>query len=161
MAGMLSFRRVPSDVPAAEQLIQAMIDELTPLYGRIDVPGAPSASPQDFRPPTGAFLLGERDGAAVCAGGVKRLSDGGAEIKRMYVIPAERGRGVARALLGALEQTAHELGYDSVRLDTGPQQPHARALYLDCGYEAIADYNGNPFASFWGEKRLESPRQHR
>jgi GNAT superfamily N-acetyltransferase len=151
---VLSFRRVPADSAQAQRLITAMIDELAPLYGRIDVPGAPSASPDDFRPPAGAFLLGEGDGAAVCAGGVKRLSQSCAEIKRMYVVPSARGQGVARALLGALERTAGELGYEIVRLDTGPRQPHALALYLACGYVPIADYNGNPFASFWGEKHL-------
>jgi GNAT superfamily N-acetyltransferase len=114
----------------------------------------PSAGPEDFRPPGGAFLLGEDDGEVVCAGGLKQLSGDCVEIKRMFVVPSQRGRGVARALLGALEQTARELGYETVRLDTGAQQPHARALYLDAGYQPIPDYNDNPAASFWGEKRL-------
>jgi len=152
---VLSFRGVSADEPSATRLIAAMIDELTPLYGRIDGPGMPSASAADFAPPGGTFLLGEEDGAAVCAGGVKGLSPRCGEIKRMYVVPEARGRGVARALLGALEQAAAELGYETVRLDTGAHQPHAKALYLDAGYRPIEDYNGNPAASFWGEKRLD------
>ncbi len=157
MGRVLSFRRVSAEEPVAQRLVTAMIDELEPLYGRIDVPGTPSAGPEDFRPPAGAFLVGYEDDVPVCGGGVKGLSDGRAEIKRMYVVPEARGRGVARALLGALEDAARELGYDVVRLDTGPEQPHAHVLYLDSGYRAIADYNGNPLASFWGEKRLGPP----
>jgi GNAT superfamily N-acetyltransferase len=151
---MPRFRRVPAEDRAARRLVAAMIDELEPLYGRIDAPGAPSAGPDDFRPPAGTFLVGTEGDAVVCGGGVKRLSDTHGEIKRMYVVPGARGRGVARALLRALEDAARELGYVAVRLDTGPRQPHAQALYLACGYRPIADYNGNPFASFWGEKSL-------
>ncbi len=151
---MPRFRRVPAEDPAARRLVADMIDELEPLYGRIDAPGAPTASPDDFRPPAGTFLVGSEGEGIVCGGGVKQLSDTHCEIKRMYVVPQARGRGVARALLAALEDAASELGYAVVRLDTGPLQPHAQALYLACGYRPITDYNGNPFASFWGEKSL-------
>ena len=95
------------------------------------------------------FITGEDAG-----GGVKRLSDDTAEIKRMYVVPQARGQGVARALLTALEDAARDLGYRKVRLDTGPDQPHARRLYESAGYVRIPDYNANPHADFWAEKRL-------
>jgi GNAT superfamily N-acetyltransferase len=72
----------------------------------------------------------------------------------MYVVPAARGQRVARTLLHALERTALELGYHVARLDTGPKQLRARYLYEDEGYQAVEDFNGNPVAAFWGEKRL-------
>jgi GNAT superfamily N-acetyltransferase len=72
----------------------------------------------------------------------------------MYVEPDARSRGHARRLLRGLEDAARRLGYTTVRLDTGPKQPHAAALYASAGYEEIADYNGNPLASYWAEKRL-------
>lgn len=150
----LTFGRCDADEPPARELIEAMVAELAAFYGRIDRPGTPSAAPADFRPPTGVCLVGSFGEEPVCVGAVKRLEDGVGEIKRMYVTPAGRSRGVARALLGALEDAARELGYTRVRLDTGPRQPHARALYLSAGYREIADYNGNPAASFWGEKDL-------
>ncbi len=131
-----------------------MVAELEAFYGRIDRPGMPSASAEDFGPPGGVCLVGRIGEEPVCVGAVKRLEDGVAEIKRMYVAPAGRSRGLARALLGALEDAARELGYARVRLDTGPRQPHARALYLSAGYREIPDYNGNPAAAFWGEKAL-------
>jgi GNAT superfamily N-acetyltransferase len=132
-----------------------MVAEMFTLYGPIDGPGMPSATPADFAPPHGAFLVGfDEDGAPVCAGGVKRLDDATAEIKRMYVVPSARGRGVARVLLGALEDAARDLGYATVRLDTGPRQAHAQALYESAGYRSIGNFNANPLASYWGEKPL-------
>src|SRR5204863_9095884 len=118
-------------------------------------PRSPSATPTDFSPPGGACLVGfGDDGTAACVGGVKRLDDQTAEIKRMYVLPEARGRGAARALLGALEDAARDLGYTRVRLDTGRDQPHARALYESTGYREIPDYNGNPYATYWAEREL-------
>ncbi len=146
----------PADQPPASDLVEAMIDELVPLYGRIDIPGAPSATPAEMAPPSGAFLVGWDAQTAVCCGGLKRLTDEVCEIKRMYVVPAARGRGVARLLLGALEDAARSHGYKAARLDTGPHQPHAQRMYERAGYVRVADFNANPFASFWGEKQLDA-----
>jgi GNAT superfamily N-acetyltransferase len=132
-----------------------MVAEIIAIYAKT-LDGAPSATPEDFSPPGGGFV-GIYDGErAVAGGGVKRLDDGTGEIKRMYVVPDVRGQGLARQLLGALEDLARELGYTRVRLDTGNRQPHALALYLSAGYFEIPDYNGNPYASFWGEKVLST-----
>ena len=131
-----------------------MVAEMVPLYGRIDIAGAPSATADDFSPPSGSFIVlfdGER---AVAGGGIKRLDDDACEIKRMYVVPDRRGEGLARRLLEEMEDEARRLGYAIARLDTGPQQPHAQRMYESAGYEPIGNFNANPFASFWGEKRL-------
>jgi GNAT superfamily N-acetyltransferase len=150
----IEIRAVPAGEPPAADLIEAMIAELAAHYGRIDGRGAPTATPGELGPPDGRFLVIWLDGEPVAGGGLKRLGDGLAEIKRMYVAPAARSRGLARRLLAALEDAARDLGYARVRLDTGPAQPHARALYLSAGYEQIPDYNANPHADFWAEKRL-------
>jgi GNAT superfamily N-acetyltransferase len=155
---MLRFEPVPADVPPARDLVGAMVAEMATVYGPIDVPGMPSATPADFAPPHGTFLVGfDERGAPVCGGGVKRLDDEAAEIKRMYVVPEARRRGLARELLRALEDAARELGYGVVRLDTGPRQPHAQAMYESAGYRPIGNFNSNPVASYWGEKRLAAP----
>ena len=60
---------------------------------------------------------------------------------------------MAPALLVALEDAARSLG-TRVRLDTGPKQPHAERMYRRAGYAEIANFNDNPFASFFGEKAL-------
>jgi GNAT superfamily N-acetyltransferase len=131
-----------------------MVDEVSELYGRIDVPGAPTATPADFSPPGGGFVVLLDEGRTVAGGGIKRLDDEACEIKRMYVLPEARGRGLGRALLVALEDEARRLGYAIARLDTGPQQPGAQRMYEEAGYRPIGNFNANPFASFWGEKAL-------
>ncbi|HWH92610.1 MAG TPA: GNAT family N-acetyltransferase [Baekduia sp.] len=151
---MIEVRTVPSDQAPATDLVAAMVDEVSELYGRIDVPGAPSATPADFSPPGGAFVVISDDGVPVAGGGLKRLDAGACEIKRMYVVPQARGRGHASRLLKALEDEARALGYEIARLDTGEHQPQARAMYERAGYAPIGNFNANPFASFWGEKRL-------
>lgn len=137
-----------------------MIDEMRELYWDIgegldlNSPDMPKAGPAELGPPGGTFLVGYRDGVALCGGGIKRLPDGCCEIKRMYVVPAARGQGLARVLLRALEEAARSLGYQVARLDTGPRQPHAQRLYESEGYVAIGNFNANPVATFFGEKRL-------
>ncbi|MEY2442552.1 MAG: hypothetical protein QOJ46_1978, partial [bacterium] len=68
--------------------------------------------------------------------------------------PAARGHGLGRRLLAQLEQQARDNGYQRLRLDTGDRQPEALGLFLSAGYERIADYNGNTWATYWMEKRL-------
>lgn len=153
-------RAVPADRPPASVLIAAMEEEIATIYGEADrqMQGFAVGAAQ-MAPPHGAFVvLFDADDRALAGGGVKRLADGLGEIKRMYVVPGARGRGVARRLLAELETAARELGFERVRLDTGPDQPHARSLYVSAGYAEIADYNGNPYAAFWGEKRLSGSR---
>ncbi len=150
------FRPADAAAPPASVLIEAMIAELVDLYGRIDGPGTPSATPADLAPPAGGYLVGWDGPDAVAGGGFKRLDATTAEIKRMYIVPARRGGGLGRALLSALEAAARSAGYTRVRLDTGVHQAVARGLYERSGYVAIPDYNANPHASYWGEKDLTS-----
>ncbi len=135
-------------------LVAAMIEEMRELYGGLDLnaPDMPTAGVAELASPGGTFLVGYRDGEAVCGGGVKRLPDGGCEIKRMYVVPAARGQG--GRCCAHWRMPARGLGYRIARLDTGPRQPHARGLYESEDYVPIANFNGNPVATFFGEKRL-------
>ena len=152
----VDFRHVFVDTGDGAALVRAMIDEMRELYEGLDLnsPDMPKAGVAELGPPGGTFLVGYRDGEPVCGGGIKRLPDGACEIKRMYVVPAARRQGLARVLLRALEDAARGLGYDVVRLDTGPRQPHARGLYESEGYVSIPNFNANPVATFFGEKRL-------
>src|SRR3954452_3731466 len=101
MATELDFRPGPVDEGDGAALVEAMIDEMRELYWDVgdgldlNAPDMPKAGPAELGPPGGVFLVGYRDGVAVCGGGVKRLPDGACEIKRMYVVPAARGRGHA------------------------------------------------------------------
>ena len=150
----LRFERSDPLEPPASDLLDEMRSELNDVYDTFSRLDNPPLVPEEMRDPDGAYLVGYEGAEAVAGGGIRRLDEGVAEIKRMYVRPAARSRGVARALLAALEQTARELGYGRVRLDTGPKQIHGLALYRSAGYEDVPPYNDNPFACFWGEKRL-------
>jgi GNAT superfamily N-acetyltransferase len=144
------FRRCDAARPPASDLVAAVLAEYDAVAGRA-LHGGPSATPSDFSPPGGAYVVGFVEGVPACGGGIKALGDGIAELKRMYVAPEFRGRGLARALLDALESTARELGHRGVRLDS---QSTTWPIYLAAGYREIPDYNNNPHADFWGEKRL-------
>ncbi len=142
------------DQAPADVLLAEMVAEIVTMYGPLEDRNAPSATPAELWAPGGTYLVVFEDGEAVAGGGIKAHDPGVGEIKRMYVVPAARGRGHARRLLEALEEAGRSLGLDRLRLDTGPKQPRARALYEGAGYRSIADYNGNYAASFWGEKEL-------
>ena len=153
---MVEFRCCAVDEEPAATLVQAMREEIAALYDGLELDGAamPKAGPHELSPPGGAFVVGYEDETAVCCGGLKRLPDGACEIKRMFVVEQARGRGVARALLEELERIGRELGYEVVRLDTGPRQPRSQRMYERAGYRPIANFNANPIATFFGEKRL-------
>ena len=144
----------PYDGPAGKVLVPDYVAEIRAMYPdwTPDVP--PRLTPEDVEPPKGRWLVAYRDGEPVGCAALKRLDPKTAEIKRVYVAPEARGRGVARALLARLEQIARDVGYTTIRMDTGARQPASVALFGKVGYEQIPDYNGNPVAAYWFEKRL-------
>jgi GNAT superfamily N-acetyltransferase len=148
------FERCDPEEPPASDLLAAMRVELNDVYDTFSRLDNPPLLPSELRPPGGAYVVGYEGAEVVAGGGVRHLSEGVGEIKRMYVRPEARSRGLARVLLVALEDEARSLGYRAVRLDTGPKQVHALALYRSAGYIDVDPYNDNPFACFWGEKRL-------
>ena len=101
----------------------------------------------EYGPPTGAFLLAADEGGHMghvgCVG-VRRLSDGVGEIKRLYVVPAARGRGVGRLLAEAIVAEARQLGYARVLLDTLPSMKEGLSLYRSLGFKPTAAYRFNP-----------------
>ena len=84
-------------------------------------------------------LILYEDMPAAC-GGLKELSRGVAEIKRMYVLPEFRGKGLASRVLEELERWASELGFEKCVLETGKKQPEAIGLYRKSGYRVIPNY---------------------
>lgn len=131
--------------------------------------GGPDSSPIDrdeFTPPDGHFLIRYEDGRPVAMGGWRfseparaelRYDATVVELKRMYVVPASRGRGHARGVLRDLEQSAAAAGAVWMVLETGTMQPEAVALYLACGYtpiSAFGHYADSPQSIHLG-KRLD------
>jgi GNAT superfamily N-acetyltransferase len=87
--------------------------------------------------------------------GLRLLAPPVAELKRMFVRPAFRGRGIGAGLLAAAERGARSLGATAVRLDTRHDLVEARGLYTGHGYVEIPAYNDGPYAEHWYEKRLD------
>lgn len=145
--------------PDTQRLVAEVQAEYVVRYG------GPDNSPLEegvFDPPRGAFFLGYEDGAPVAMGGWRLRSDvlpfgrtRAAEVKRMYVAPAARRRGHARAVLAHLEATAREAGADVMVLETGTAQPEAIRMYLEAGYESIdkfGHYAWSPKSRCFGKR---------
>ena len=142
---------------------QALIDEVQAEY--VERYGGPDNSPLDpstFEPPSGAFFVGYLGDVPVAMGGWRTRPDvvrlGGAlsaEVKRMYVAPAGRRMGLARAMLAHLEETAAGAGADVMILETGTEQPEALALYASSGYELVekfGHYSWSPKSRCYGKR---------
>ncbi|AIE87481.1 GNAT family N-acetyltransferase [Fimbriimonas ginsengisoli] len=100
--------------------------------------------PGKYGPPKGAILLAEEGGEVAAGAAIRDLGDGICEIKRLYVRPPFRRRGLAKSISIALIHRARELGYERVRLDTLRRLTGALELYLALGFEEIPAYNFSP-----------------
>lgn len=100
----------------------------------------------EYAAPTGAFILAEDAGQYVACIGLRQFSEGIGEIKRLYVAPAARGRGLGRLLVERIIADARQIGYGSLLLDTLPFMKQAQALYLSMGFKPTPAYRFNPVA---------------
>ena len=153
----LRFVRGDPEEEPASALLAEMGVELIRAYerahDRLDQPALDA--PPELRAPRAAPTWSATRGSRPWPGaGCGTSARAWPKSNRVCVRPAARSRRVAGALLAELEDTARALGYDVVRLDTGPKQVHALSLYRGAGYVEVPRYNENPFASFWAEKRL-------
>ncbi|MGZ4496016.1 MAG: GNAT family N-acetyltransferase [Nocardioides sp.] len=158
----LEIRRVGYGQHDAMRLVAEVQQEYVARYG------SPDDTPLEhamFDPPQGSFYVayavhGDGPPQPVATGAWRRTSvavEGArdvAELKRMYVVPAVRGRGVARTLLAHLEQVAREAGIDALVLETGTRQPEAIALYESSGYTPVPGfgyYRDEPLSRCFGK----------
>jgi len=142
----MHIRRVPFDHPDAVKLNDQVQAEYHLRYG--DGGDATALDPSDFDPPNGVYLIAyDENDTPVATGGWRTQDtngegnvDGDAEVKRMYVIDAMRGRGLARRMLAALEEDARAAGRIRMVLETGTEQPEAITLYTSSGYEPCVKF---------------------
>jgi GNAT superfamily N-acetyltransferase len=152
----MDVRAVAADGEAARLLLAEYMDEIERRLGRpFDRSHYPDIDAAALQPPRGRLLVAFDGADPVACGAVRVIAPGVAEIKRMYVAPRARGTGLGRTLLTALERAAVDLGCDTARLDTMAAMAEAGGLYRSAGYAAIPDYNGNPLATVWMERRLD------
>ena len=131
---------------AARLVEEVQLEYVARYGGRDETP----LQPGYFDPPNGAFFVGYLDDVALATGAWRRRDDvealgsrATAEIKRMYVAPAGRRRGLARAMLSHLELTAAAAGAEVMILETGAAQPEALELYASAGYQRIPGFGYN------------------
>lgn len=129
--------------PAAQNLMAALDDDIMRRY-----PGEPTngIDAADFEAAGGVFVVCYVDDLPAACGAIRPF-EGSAEIKRMYVVPALRGRGLARAMLAFLEAEAARRGYKRAILETGREMPEPLALYRSEGWREIpvfGQYIGDP-----------------
>ena len=157
--GSPRLRQVGYADPVAQHLIERVQEEYVVRYGGRD---AAVVDPAEFSPPLGLFLVAEVDGAPAGCGGWRARGDGVAELKRMYVEPAFRRRGLAALLLAELERTAAAAGHRHLLLNSGDRQPEALALYARAGYTPVAGYGvyaDSPGAVFLGKELPPLPME--
>ncbi|MFF4616816.1 GNAT family N-acetyltransferase [Nonomuraea jabiensis] len=130
----LSITAAASDDPGIRRLVHDLDADLASRY-----PGD-MGGPGGHLDPAVRFLLAEFDGRPVGCCAIQPFPDGAAELKRMYVTPAARGRGIAGRLLAEAERLAAALGHHEIRLETGVRQREAIALYTRSGYTIIPNY---------------------
>ena len=105
-----------------------------------EVAGLPGA----YAAPKGCLFYAESDGTPAGCIGVRPLADGSCEIKRLYVVPAQRGQGLGRKLVLAAIAAAREIGYRRMLLDTLPKMPMALKLYREMGFRDTPPYYDTP-----------------
>ena len=154
----MQLRTVAYDHPDAQKLVAEVQQEYVRRYGEQD--DSP-IDPREFAPPLGTFVVGYLDGDAIGCGGWRShdgddpdFADGDAEIKRMYVAPSARRRGLSRLLLDELERSAVAAGRRRMVLETGTRQPEAISLYSTSGYLEIATFGAYrcwPYSQCFGK----------
>jgi len=150
-------RALPYDDPVAQYLVEQVQLEYVDRYGGRD--GA-VVDPAEFVPPRGLFLVAEVDGVPAACGAWRAHGEGVAEIKRVYVEPDFRRRGLAQLVVAALERSAAAAGHRSVVLNSGMRQPEALALYARLGYVTVPGYGiyaGARDARFLGKDLVPVP----
>jgi len=100
--------------------------------------------PGDYVRPAGCLLLALYKGQPAGCVGLRKLSEGVCEMKRLYVKEHFRGLGIGRALTEAIIEEAGKIGYNYMRLDTVPAMEAARKLYVSLGFKQTSPYRYNP-----------------
>ena len=126
----------PFDSPDARRLVAALDEHLASRY-KPEHRFGPHLKAEQVAPGIGTFVVARAEGKAVGCGALRRRDQTTVEVKRMYVEPEKRGRGVARQILDHLENSARTMGAERLVLETGIHQEEAIGLYRAAGFKAI------------------------
>jgi len=135
---------VPADVETARTLFREYADGLGIDLCFQGFDRELAELPGDYAPPRGRLLLAGVEGGIAGCIALRPLEGGACEMKRLYIRPQYRGRGIGRALAEAVIREARSTGYPCMRLDSLPSMSEAIALYRALGFREIAPYRPNP-----------------
>ncbi len=110
--------------------------------------------PGKYSPPLGVILLAELDGVPHGVVALRPLTDGIAEMKRLFIQPQARGYRLGRLLVEAVVEQARQTGYSAIRLDSLPHMASAITLYRSLGFRDIEAYYENSVCPIYLELTL-------
>jgi GNAT superfamily N-acetyltransferase len=147
---------VDPSTDAARSALRSYLEEIGTRFGGVrDPEPALADAVAAYAPPSGLFVVVEdEEGAVHGCGALRWMDDERAEVKRMWISPTQRGKGLGATLLGCLEDLARAAGRTTLLLDTNGALTEAIALYDRHGFERIERYNDNPRAELWFRKAL-------
>jgi GNAT superfamily N-acetyltransferase len=151
---------VAPDASAASQILRLYINDVASrYYGRQatddEIDAALREDPSiDLAPPSGAFLVASQRGVVLGCAGMRFLPERVGEVKRLFVAPAARGRGLGARLMGELETIARGHAVSVLRLDTRHDLVESRRLYATLGYVEVPAFNDGRYAEHWLAKSL-------
>lgn len=137
---------LPSDIPGVRAMLAEYVDwiGLDLAYQEIDEELA--GLPGEYAPPRGALLVAEDEGRLIGMIGLRPFDASISEMKRLFVRPEARGRGLAKQLIAQLLNEANAIGYTEIYLDTLPMMGDAQSLYVSLGFRDIPAYYDTPIA---------------
>ena len=123
-----------------EWVNEMCIQEYNMSFDTAEVVDRTMAQLDEFNPPEGRLLLAEYESRIAGSAGLRKVGAGVGEIKRMYVRPDHRGKGIGRSLFEECIKAARQNGYLTIRLDTARFMKEAHALYRSAGFHDIEPY---------------------
>jgi putative acetyltransferase len=147
---------LPPDIPEVRAMLQEYVAWIGLDLAFQEIDAELDGLPGDYAPPRGALFVAVEDGRLIGMIGLRPLEEqtcrAGAydakagEMKRLFVRPEARGRGLARQLIAFVLAEARRLGYAEIRLDTLPMMGDAQRLYVELGFDDIPPYYDTPIA---------------
>jgi putative acetyltransferase len=158
---------LPADIPEVRTMLAEYVAWIGLDLAFQEIDAELAGLPGEYAPPHGALLVAEDEGrllgmiglrplveaasradlsAVAQSTGVEAHGEKAGEMKRLFVRPAARGRGLAKQLIAQLLLEANSIGYTEIRLDTLPMMGDAQSLYVSLGFHDIPAYYDTPIA---------------
>jgi GNAT superfamily N-acetyltransferase len=137
---------LPEDIPEVREMMREYVSWIGLDLAHQEIDAELAALPGEYTPPRGALFVVPEGDRLIAMIALRPLEDAVCEMKRLFVRPEARGRGLAKQLIARVIAEARRLEYAEIRLDTLPMMGDAQALYVALGFEDIPPYYDTPIA---------------